>query len=60
MMLSFSGFGMAALPLGILADRIGLRATFVIMGAVTVAMMVVYLTIRGPADAENGRRIADA
>lgn len=60
MMLSFSGFGMAALPLGMMADRIGLRATFVIMGAVTVAMMMVYLTIRGPADAENGRRSADA
>ena len=60
MMLSFSGFGMAALPLGMLADRIGLRPTFTIMGAITVAMMVVYLTIRGPADAENGRQVADA
>jgi MFS family permease len=60
MMLSFSGFGMAALPLGMLADRIGLRSTFVAMGAVTVAMMVGYLAIRGPANAENGRRVADA
>jgi MFS family permease len=60
MMLSFSGFGMAALPLGMLADRIGLRSTFVLMGAVTVAMMVGYLAIRGPANAENGRRVADA
>ena len=60
MMLSFSGFGMAALPLGMLADRIGLRSTFVAMGAVTVAMMLGYLAIRGPANAENGRRVADA
>jgi predicted MFS family arabinose efflux permease len=60
MMLSFSGFGMAALPLGMLADRIGLRSTFVLMGSVTVAMMVGYLAIRGPANAENGRRVADA
>lgn len=45
MMLSFSGFGMAALPLGMLADSIGLRETIAIMGAVVVAAMVVYLAI---------------
>lgn len=47
MMLSFSGFGMAALPLGILADAIGLRTTFVLMGIVTCATMTVYLAVRG-------------
>lgn len=57
MMLSFSGFGMAALPLGVLADAIGLRTVFVMMGAVTVAMMLGYLALRGPADADNGRRM---
>jgi predicted MFS family arabinose efflux permease len=46
MMLSFSGFGMAALPLGLLADAIGLRATFVAMGCTAIAAMVVYLTLR--------------
>jgi MFS family permease len=48
MMLSFSGFGMAALPLGILADAIGLRTTLMIMGAITIAAMVVYLIGRPP------------
>ncbi len=46
MMLSFSGFGMAALPLGILADAIGLRETFALMGGVTVLTMVGYLAVR--------------
>jgi MFS family permease len=40
-MLGFSGFGIAALPLGVLADTIGLRTTFVIMG---LAMNAVLLT----------------
>jgi predicted MFS family arabinose efflux permease len=46
MMLSFSGFGMAALPLGVLADAIGLRETFALMGGVTVLTMVGYLAVR--------------
>jgi predicted MFS family arabinose efflux permease len=59
MMLSFSGFGMAALPLGVLADAIGLRATFVAMGVATVAAMVVYLLVRGPdAAGARGRDLA--
>jgi MFS family permease len=45
MMLSFSGFGMAALPLGVLADAIGLRQTFAIMGATVVVAMAVYLAV---------------
>lgn len=40
-MLSFSGFGMAALPLGALADAIGLRETLVAMAAVTLLAMLV-------------------
>jgi len=47
MMLSFSGFGMAALPLGILADAIGVRATLVVMGALAGASMTIYLRVRG-------------
>jgi predicted MFS family arabinose efflux permease len=59
MMLSFSGFGMAALPLGMLADAIGLRATFVAMGVATVAAMVVYLVVRGPdVSGARGRDLA--
>lgn len=41
-MLSFSGFGLAALPLGAVADAAGLRQTLVGMGTVTVAAMVAY------------------
>lgn len=37
-MLGFSGFGIAALPLGVLADAIGLRTTLVLMGAVVLAV----------------------
>lgn len=46
MMLGFSGFGLMALPLGVVADAIGLRATFAIMGVVTTAAMVVYFVVR--------------
>ncbi|MEI7547094.1 MAG: MFS transporter [Actinomycetota bacterium] len=46
-MLSFSGFGMAALPLGTLADSIGLRPTLAIMGvAVIVAMCASMVALR--------------
>ena len=45
MMLSFSGFGMAALPLGALADRIGLRETLSIMGATVILAMLVFLAV---------------
>jgi MFS family permease len=45
MMLSFSGFGMAALPLGALADRIGLRETTAGMGTAVVLAMAVYMVI---------------
>jgi len=46
LMLSFSGFGMAALPLGTLADSIGLRPVLVGMGTVAVLTMVVYQAVR--------------
>jgi len=36
MMLSYSGFGLAALPLGILADIIGLRAMFALTGMISL------------------------
>lgn len=56
MMLSFSGFGMAALPLGALADVIGLRQTFVIMGSVAIAAMAAYLAVRPPSGPGGARR----
>ena len=43
-MLAFSGFGMAALPLGVLADAIGLRQTMLIMGLAVLAAMAIFLT----------------
>ncbi len=48
-MLGFSGFGIAALPLGLLADAIGLRPTLVGMGVICVGM-VVLVAMRGAAD----------
>ena len=51
MMLSFSGFGMAALPLGAIADAIGLRPTMTIMGGVSFVTIAIYAILR--------RRIAD-
>ena len=43
-MLGFSGFGIAALPLGLLADAIGLRTTFVIMGTTVGTIMVLFVS----------------
>lgn len=45
-MLGFSGFGIAALPLGALADTIGLRATFVAMGVVVLVVMGLFIARR--------------
>jgi MFS family permease len=42
MMLSFAGFGIAAAPLGLLAEAIGLRNAIVAMGAVTLTTVVAY------------------
>lgn len=47
MQLSFAGFGMAALPLGGLAEVIGLRATIVIMGLVAAAALLAYVVLEG-------------
>jgi MFS family permease len=44
--MSFAGFGLVAYPLGVLADAVGLRATFAMMGAITVAAMGVYFVVR--------------
>ena len=45
-MLGFSGFGIAALPLGLLADAVGIRTTFVGMGVVVAGIMLVFTTRR--------------
>ncbi len=56
MMLSFSGFGMAALPLGALADVIGLRETLAVMGVTVVIAMLVFLV----ASKRTRQRFGDA
>lgn len=61
MQLSFAGFGIAAAPLGALAEVIGLRSTMVIMGAVAVAAIVVYQLLESAAAARsNDDEIAPA
>ncbi len=55
MQLSFAGFGIAALPLGALAEVIGLRPTIQIMGAVaSVAMVVFWLLERAESMSSTG------
>jgi MFS family permease len=46
LMLGFSGLGIAALPLGILADSIGLRQTLVLMGVASM-LIVIFVALRG-------------
>jgi MFS family permease len=50
MQLSFAGFGIAAAPIGALAEVIGLRAALVIMGAVAAGATVVFHLLEGAAD----------
>lgn len=45
LMLSFSGFGLAALPLGIIADAAGLRPTLTAMGLAVVAISLISMAI---------------
>lgn len=47
MQLSFAGFGIAALPLGGLAELIGLRPTIMIMGIVATASVTMYSVFEG-------------
>jgi len=61
MMLGFSGFGLAALPLGALADAIGIRTTFAGMGVAVVLVMVLYgLAQTGRRDPEGNVAVARA
>ncbi len=47
MQLSFAGFGLAALPLGVLAEIIGLQPTIVIMGLIAASSIIVYGVLEG-------------
>jgi MFS family permease len=44
-MLSFGAFGIAALPLGLLADAVGLRWTFAAMGSAVVLLVGLYALV---------------
>jgi hypothetical protein len=59
-MLAFSGTGLIALPVGLLADAIGERATLIVMGAgvcLVVALLSLWAARTG--DAAAGSRAAD-
>lgn len=52
MQLSFAGFGIAALPLGLLAEAVGRRQAMTAMGIFAIAAIVVYYVLeRGVGDA---------
>jgi hypothetical protein len=57
MMLSFAGFGIAAAPLGLLAEVIGLRTAIVVMGSVTLATAIGYAVLERDVQAEIERGI---
>jgi MFS family permease len=46
LLLGFSGFGLAALPIGVVADAVGLRETLVGMGVCVVAISLVSIARR--------------
>ena len=46
MMLSFSGFGMMALPLGAIADAVGIRITLFGMGSIAAAAVATSIVLR--------------
>jgi MFS family permease len=54
-MLSFGAFGIAALPLGLLADRVGLRWTLAAMGTAVVLIVGLYAMVGRRRAAQLGR-----
>ena len=50
--LSFAGFGIAALPLGLLAEAVGRRQAIALMGAIATAAILIYATVERSAQAE--------
>lgn len=54
MMLSFGGFGLAALPLGLVADAVGLRSTLAGMGSAALLGMAVCVLVERRLTASHG------
>ena len=50
--LSFAGFGIAALPLGLLAEAVGRRQAMALMGAIATAAILIYAAAERSAQAE--------
>ena len=46
--LGFSGFGLMALPLGVMADSLTLNVTLASMGVVVLAITAVFCAVRYP------------
>jgi predicted MFS family arabinose efflux permease len=55
MMLSFAGFGIAAAPLGLLAEWIGLRPAIMFMGLAALLAVVIYAVMEHRLEDEIGR-----
>jgi predicted MFS family arabinose efflux permease len=60
MQLSFAGFGIAAAPLGALAEVIGLRQAFVLMGGITISAVAMYRLLELRASRATPTRAAPA
>jgi len=58
MQLSFAGFGIAAAPIGALAEVIGLRAALVMMGAIAAGATVIFHLLEAAADRRAGNEAA--
>lgn len=54
MQLSFAGFGIAAAPIGALAEVIGLRQTMVIMGGVALGATLIFQLLESIAERKGG------
>jgi len=59
-MLSWSLFGLFALPIGIVADHIGIRETLMLMGAVVIASVVLLQLLGRSERVAEDRRLAVA
>lgn len=60
MQLSFAGFGIAAAPIGALAEVIGLRQAFMLMGAITIAATAGYRLLEARAKRATATRTEPA
>ncbi len=59
MQLSFAGFGIAAFPLGLLAEQIGLQESMVLMGVITAGSVLIF-AIRDQVWTTPGERASEA